>query len=82
MILFQNNCIVGDTNNDHSSVPDGWYYTVRELAEKLDIPESTIRVMKKRGELRCFSYYGRTYIDSKSVTERFNKCVFCDKNEA
>lgn len=59
------------TETEGEPIEDGWYYTVKEVAGMLGCPESSVRVMKKRGQLRCVSYYGRTYIDPKSVTERF-----------
>lgn len=69
MVRFEGGHPVNDPENE--PIEDGWYYTVKEVAKMLNVPESSVRVMKKRGQIRCKSYYGRTYIDPKSVTARF-----------
>lgn len=67
MVEFKNGGIVTDTDVENPPhIPNGWYYTAKEFAEMLDVPEGTIRVWKKRGVLDCINYYGRLYIDPKA----------------
>ena len=59
MVEFRNGQIVSNSPGD---IPDGFYYTQKELAEILDVPETTVRVWVKRGIITCVHYYGHTYI--------------------
>lgn len=65
MVEFKDGRIVNDPDEDTDYIPDGLYYSAKEFAELLDIPEATVRVWKNRGVLDCISYYGRTYIPEK-----------------
>ena len=75
MVKFENGTIVEDTERIGSKpVPDGWYYTMREFAEMMDIPESTVRIWKKRGVLDCINWYGRLYIP-QNFRLKLKRCV-------
>lgn len=73
MVEFRGGCIVNDTNEDLPQPPtDGWYYTQKEFAELLDVPEGTVRIWVMRGVVPCVRYYGRVYIP-ENVKFRYNR---------
>ena len=45
-------------------IPDGDYYTVAEYAERMDVPQGTVRMWIHRGLVSCKSCYGHIYISA------------------
>ena len=72
MVQFYEGKIVQDTQEDHPPIRNGWYYTVKEFAEMIDVPEGTVRQWIHRGIIESVNYYGRNYIheDAKFHFER------------
>ena len=67
MIAFKNG-----HPDEKTDIPDGEYYTVPELAEKLDVPQVRVRQWIKRGNLAAVNFYGRNYIP-KNFTVGFSR---------
>ena len=61
MIEFKNGCLV-NSDGEFTDIPDGKYYTVPELAKKLDVPQVRIRQWILRGNLTAVRCFGRNYI--------------------
>ena len=47
---------------DETGISDGWYFTTHEYGEIYNVPEATVRVWIKRGQIASVDYYGRRYI--------------------
>ena len=63
MVKIQDGKIVSDDDNpDIPVAKDGWYYTAKEYAVLMDVPEVNVRMWKRRGILPCIDWYGRILI--------------------
>ena len=72
MVEFCDGRIVRDTEAEQGQIRNGWYYTIKEFAELIDVPEVTVRSWIHRRIIESVNYYGRTYIheDAKFHFER------------
>lgn len=54
---------------------DGIYVPAERYAEEHDIPESTLRVWKRRFKIEAVSVFGRNYVKKSTdiVTRRYTK---------
>ena len=50
-----------------TGIPDGLYYTTKEFADEMDVPEGTVRVWIRRGQITYVNCFGRNYIPKDAV---------------
>lgn len=62
MITFKNG-----HPDEKTDIPDGEYYTIVEVAERLDVGESTVRSWIFRGQLPAVDYHGWKYVPKNAV---------------